>query len=422
MQLHGKAKRVVIYIGERDRFGGQPLYMALLEMLKKEGAAGATVVRGIAGFGAHSRIHTASIMALSEDLPLRLEWIDTPQKVAQLLPRVRRMVDDGLITVEEIEVVQYAAGRRTDPLAQQVGEVMRQDVVTVRPDTPVAELVRLLLTEGYRSVPVVAENGRLSGLITDGDLLRRVGLTTRLDLQETLPAETIRTQFARWQSEKLTAKDIMTTSLITIRPSSLLREAVEKMVTHGLKRLPVVDEADRIVGWISRVDILRNIEYHHPVSATEHMPPRQGKTISELMYKDVPVVLPTAKLEEILQAIERTQRRRVVVVDEERRVLGIITDGDILRRSQRRQHTGLWQRLRAVIAGEERPLVTLPDAQETAADLMSAPVITVQENVPLPEALRLMLQHGIKRVPVVDENGRLVGLLGRGSLLQGLLR
>jgi PII-like signaling protein len=74
MQLQGKALRVIIYIGESDHFEGKALSMALLQFLKKEGAAGATVVRGLSGFGAKSRIHTATIIDLSTDLPIRLDW------------------------------------------------------------------------------------------------------------------------------------------------------------------------------------------------------------------------------------------------------------------------------------------------------------------------------------------------------------
>ncbi|MEJ2750060.1 MAG: DUF190 domain-containing protein, partial [Anaerolineae bacterium] len=205
MQLQGKALRVIIYIGENDHYQGKALYMALLQFLKQEGAAGATVVRGLAGFGARSRIHTATIVDLSTDLPIRLEWIDQPEVVERLLPQVRQMVDDGLITVEEVDVAQYAPGRRPDPLAQPVQDVMRTEVVTVGPDTPAAEVVTLLLQKGYRSLPVVAENGRLQGIITDGDLLRRAGLSARLDLQADLPAADWQQQVAELRAQGGTA-------------------------------------------------------------------------------------------------------------------------------------------------------------------------------------------------------------------------
>ena len=100
MQLQGKAMRVTIYIGESDHHQGKALYMALLQLLKHEGASGAMVQRGLAGFGANSRIHTASIVDLSTDLPIRLEWVDRPELVERLLPQVQAIVVGGVFTVE----------------------------------------------------------------------------------------------------------------------------------------------------------------------------------------------------------------------------------------------------------------------------------------------------------------------------------
>ncbi|MFN3331874.1 MAG: CBS domain-containing protein, partial [Caldilinea sp.] len=113
--------------------------------------------------------------------------------------------------------------------------------------------------------------------------------------------------------------------------------------------------------------------------------------------------------------------RRVVVIDENRHVLGINSDGDLLRRTQQKYHPGLLARLRNVLVGEETVTQVLPDAGERAADLMTTPVITVQPDTPLSEALQLMTTHAVKRLPVVDAEGRLVGLLGRASVLRGLL-
>lgn len=421
MQLQGKALRVTIYIGESDRYQGKPLYMALLHFLKREGAAGATVGRGLAGFGAHSRIHTASIIDLSSDLPIRVEWIDQPLLVERLLPEVRQMVNDGLITVEEVDVVQYAPGRRPDPLAQPVQDIMRTEIISVTPGTPAAEVVTLLLEKGYRSLPVVDENGRLQGIITDGDLLRRAGLATRLDMQAEMPLAAWQQELANLRTQDIEAEDLMTSPVVTIAATALLRQAVQQMVAHSLKRLPVVDENGHLTGWVSRVDILRTVEYHQPEVGAETEPPTTGSTIGELMYRDVPTVSPQATLEEIVQALEQNRRRRAVVIDEDRQVLGIISDGDLLRRSQQAARPGLLARLRHLITGQPADAPPLLAETDTALKLMTRPVITVSLNAPLSTALGLMVQHQVKRLPVVDENGRLVGLLGRASLLRGLL-
>lgn len=426
MQLQGKALRVTIYIGESDHYQGKALhsgslYMALLQFLKQAGASGATVVRGLAGFGAESRIHTASIVDLSTDLPIRVEWVDQAEVVERLLPQVRQMVNGGLITVEEVDVVQYAPGRRPDPLAQPVQDVMRTEVVTVAPDTPVAEVVTLLLQKRTRSLPVVAENGRPLGIITDGDLLRRAGLSTRLDLQAELSAADWQQQLAELRAQNGTAVSLMTDPLITISAAAPLGQAVQVMSQHDLKRLPVVDGNGRLTGWISRVDILRTVEYHQPAAETEPEPLATGATIRELMYRDVPTVSATTRLEEIVQALEQNRRRRAVVVDDAQRVLGIITDGDLLRRSQQEVHPGLLDRLRRLVTGQAAAVSSdLLDAGETAVDLMTAPVITIPVTASPAAALSLMVQHEVKRLPVVDEDGRLLGLLGRASLLRSL--
>ena len=421
MQLQGKAVRVIIYIGESDRYEGKSLYMAILRFLKQEGAAGATVLRGLAGFGAHSRIHTATLVDLSADLPIRVEWIDQPELVQHLLPQLRQMVNDGLITVEEVDVVQYAPGRRPDPLAQPVQDVMRTAVISVLPHTSAAEIVSLLLQKGYRSLPVVDENGRLQGIITDGDLLRRTQLATRLDLQAALPTADWQAQLAALRDEGQTAVALMSQPVITVAATAPLRQAVQQMVDHDLKRLPVVAEDGRLAGWISRVDILRQMEYHQPAVEADPEQPTPGHTIRDLMYADVPTVPPQATLEEVLQALEKNRRRRAVVVDDSRQVLGIITDGDLLRRSRQETHPGLLARLRRLVTTQpdHAPRPALAFANETAADLMTTPVITISAVAAPADALQLMMQHRVKRLPVVDENGRLVGLLGRASLLRG---
>jgi len=422
MIMQGKAQRVTIYIGESDRYHGKPLYLALLEFLKKEGAMGATVTRGSAGFGAHSRIHTATIVSLSADLPVVVEWVDVTERVEQLLPRVRAMVDDGLIVLETIDVVQYAAGRQPDPLAQPVASAMRSGVTTVPPDAPVQQVVDLLIERGYRALPVVDENRRVVGIITDGDLLRLAGLQARLSLQDSLSPEALRRQFAEIAAKADRAADIMSQPVRTIRSNASLREAADMLLHQDLKRLPVVDAEGRFLGLISRVDVLRLIEYNRPIAHTDGQPaPRTGETVTDLMETNAPTTHPGDDLETILQALERSRQRRVVVVNEHDVPVGIITDGDILRRSQHGQEPGLMDRLRSLVTGEPAPRVALPEGDETAADLMTSPVTVVPQDISRYAALAIMLRDQIKRLPVVDEEGRLLGLLGRTSLLHGLV-
>ncbi len=99
-----------IFIGESDRWERRPLYMALLELFRAKGLAGATVLRGVAGFGPDSIIHQASFLRLSADLPLVIELVDTQEHLDGVLPEVDRMMGGGLITMEKVRVARYKRG------------------------------------------------------------------------------------------------------------------------------------------------------------------------------------------------------------------------------------------------------------------------------------------------------------------------
>jgi len=98
-----------IFIGESDRYGHHPLYEAIVLKARERGLAGATVLRGVMGFGKHSILHTAKILRLSEDLPMIIEIVDSSEKVEDFLPVLNEMVKDGLVTLEPIRVLHYKA-------------------------------------------------------------------------------------------------------------------------------------------------------------------------------------------------------------------------------------------------------------------------------------------------------------------------
>ncbi|MEX2279781.1 MAG: DUF190 domain-containing protein [Acidimicrobiia bacterium] len=101
-----------IFIGESDTFDGRPLSQAIVEALRKAGLAGATVLRGIEGFGKSSRLHSAHILRLSEDLPIVIECVDTSEAIESILPTLDAMIGDGLVTIERVDVRVYRAEKR----------------------------------------------------------------------------------------------------------------------------------------------------------------------------------------------------------------------------------------------------------------------------------------------------------------------
>jgi hypothetical protein len=107
-KLVGENVLMRIFIGESDKFGNRPLHEALVELFKKEGFAGATVLRGVAGYGAHSVYHTDRILRLSRDLPVIVEVVDTQENIDRVMPGVDEMMCGGLITIEKATVIRYA--------------------------------------------------------------------------------------------------------------------------------------------------------------------------------------------------------------------------------------------------------------------------------------------------------------------------
>ena len=113
MQLPGEAELLRIFIGESDKWHGRPLYEVIVEEARKRNMAGATVLKGTLGFGADSRIHTAKILRLSEDLPLVIEIVDKPERIAEFLPQLDTMIDEGLVTLEKVRVIAYRHSQKS---------------------------------------------------------------------------------------------------------------------------------------------------------------------------------------------------------------------------------------------------------------------------------------------------------------------
>ncbi len=107
MKLPEEAQLLRVFIGEADRYHGKPLYEAIVRAARKRNMAGATVLRGLMGFGAHSRVHTAKILRLAEDLPVVVEIVDKPERIEAFLPELDEMIEEGLVTLERAQVIAY---------------------------------------------------------------------------------------------------------------------------------------------------------------------------------------------------------------------------------------------------------------------------------------------------------------------------
>ncbi|MFQ3662777.1 MAG: DUF190 domain-containing protein [Chloroflexaceae bacterium] len=417
-------QQVWIYIDESDRLRGRALSLRILDALREAGCPGATVLRGVGGYGIHGVVHTDIAVELPSHLPLIITFVDRAERVARVLPTLRELVSEGMITLTPVTVVQ-ASHRPTGPFPRHltVADVMSRDVARVQLDTPAAEIVRLLIDRALRAVPVVDAGQRVVGIITDGDLLSRGVTTLPLRLKQLLPIEERGERVASLAAKPQRAADLMTPNPVTLPENASLAHAAAVMNDHDLKRLPVVDASGRLLGMVSRLDLLKTVaeRVRQRPEQPLQLPRSTPATVGELTITDVPTVYRDTPLTETLDRLLETEKRRVVVIDEDRRVVGIITDGDVLRRAGRRVQPGAIQRLAVWFAGGDRPEELEVAAQgRTAADVMSSPVFTVTPATPITEAIRLMMTYKIKRLPVVDAEGRLLGMIGRAAVLNAL--
>jgi CBS domain-containing protein len=427
MELVGKARRVRIYVNESDKVGWKPAHFAVLEFLRRENAQGATVLRGVEGFGATGQIHVSHLVDVAQDLPLVIEWIDSPEVVERLMGRVKDMVPRGLITVDETEIVLYQPHPVRDlPAALMASDVMSRQVTSVTKDAPVRDVVELMLGKVYRAVPVVDE-GVPVGIITNTDLVEKGGLGMRIDLLEALDKPEVHAILERLASTAKVAEDVMTPGPVTVDARTPLPRIAEIMTHRRLKRLPVVDEHGALLGMVSRLDLLRTAagglkERAEPVAREMGL---QGNVpLSRVMRREIPTVHPDTSLPEVLQAVTATRLNRAVVVDSDRRVVGLVSDAEMLERLTPSLRSGALRSLMhrlpfAHPSADERTAEQHARARR-ASDLMTRDVPMATEETLLSDAIGLMLRGKHKVLAVTDAAGHLVGMVDRADLLHGL--
>jgi CBS-domain-containing membrane protein len=410
MSQQTRGQRVQVFCGETDQVDRLPRYEAILEFLRREGAAGATVVRGIAGFGANSRIHLANALRLSADLPVVVTWVDDPRRVARLLPRLRELAGSGIVTVEDVEIASYGR-RRLEQLRFDlpVEDVMTRDVVVATAGESVRTAVERLVASGLRAMPVVDSDRRLIGMLSSSDLVARAGLGARIKLLATLPGRSRGALLDRLPARPV--EEVMTREPVAARTTDTLAEATHLMASHRIKRLPVVDADSRLVGIVARIDVLGAVGETFPRELSPVGKGKAPRTVREVMRVEAPTVAANADLASLLDVVVSTRLHRAVVIDAERRVLGVVSDAEVLGSVEPSRAAGV---LTALMQAAQPSVAS----DRTAAELVSGPALTAGPEMTIAEAAQRMLESRHKILCIVDDERRLIGIVDRADLLR----
>ncbi len=402
-------QRVRVYLSERDVSGGQTLYLAVLDRLRREGATGATALRGVAGFGAGTRAISNNPNDLTRTLPVVIEWVDRADRVARLLPALDDLLAEALVTIEEVQIYR-AVLRSSGPLGERtVGELLDRDVATATPETHLAEAVLLMAGRGQPLLPVLDQAGALQGILTEAALELRA--LPPLRLLRALPDDERRAALAGLPNT--TAGALMQADTRAISSEAPLPAAARTLVEWGLAALPVVTPGGAFAGLFGAAQVLAAALAARPDEANIRSaePPTPVRL---LMQGAVPSVAASTRAQEAVELLLASAERFLVVLEEGRPV-GVLEDAQLLRSSAGQQRAD-W--LGALTRPTQRPTAPLEGLR--TADLPLAPAPTIGPADPREQAIRALLDQRLERLLVVDEAGRLVGLISRRGLLRAL--
>ncbi len=415
---------IEVYASEEIRHRGKPLYEALVAHVKGlRIAARCHVTRGVAGCYESGEVASRNILTISYNLPIKVEIILPAAETDRVLPDIEAMVTEGIVTVREMTVQSYRTRKHLIPRQIKVRDIMTPDPRRVAADAPASEVVRILLPAAFSGLPVVDRAGRPLGIITQGDLIYRGKMPLRLGL---LAASDSRRQDQALSAlAAKTAADVMSQPAVSIAEDRTVTEGVDLMIRNRIKRLPVVNADGLLTGVLSRLDVFLTISRETPHWETireRDVTVENLRFVADIMRRDTQTVAPDAPADEVIRIIGTDDIQRVAVVDAKGVFMGLISDRDLLTAFGGRGQ-GFWDYLSCRLTQHSRedcPAELRKSLQEkTAADLMQTGLVMVGEHTPFEEAIQLMVEKRLKRLPVVDADGRFRGMISREGVLRG---
>lgn len=417
-------KAIEIFTSEEARYLNKPVADAILQCIKAlKIAARCIITRGVAGCYESGELATGRLEILSFNMPIRIYIILPAAQTDRALNALNGIVTDGIVALHDLNVLSHRTRNAFFPRQLLVRDVMTQSPESVTAGTALSDAARLLLSSIFTGLPVVDAQNRPVGVITQGDLIKKGGLPLRLGLLAESDQNRLESVLNELASRK--AAEVMSCPAVMIAADRPLAEAVERMLTKGVKRLPVVDGAGRLTGMLSRLDIFRTVMREAPdwsAFKAQKIQVEHLKCVVDILRRDVHAVSPETPLKEVIRLIDGNDIQRVAVVDADGKLLGLISDRDLLRYFKLEQ-TGIWYLLAKVKNAFHQEACRVGDLQQclaetTAGAAMTTELITVREEMLIEEAIALMIDKGLKRLPVVDNEGRFKGMISRASLLR----
>jgi CBS domain-containing protein len=415
-------KTIKIYTSEDIHWQGKPLYEAINEFIfHQKLAARCVVIKGIAECFENGEVCTQSILDLPDNMPLIIEVIVPAAEIDKVLPHLKEMTVDGVVTIAKAKTISFKSAKSLIPKQLKVMNVMTNSPKVVFLKTPVSEIIQLMLNTALKAVPVVDTDYHPLGIITQSDLITKARMPVRLSLLAKIDHERINL-FLKSVAKK-NAKQLMSQPVVTVKDEQRLVDAVQIMVMQHYKRLPVVNTEGKLVGMLSRIDVFQAITRHASKWCKlqeNKIGVNHTKPVKEIIERDSQVVYPDTPIPEIVEKLLCNEIQRVAVVDKQGKFLGLIADSDLLPAIL--GQPGFWDLLKSKLALTEqsrkiRKLLTHMHAR-TAAEIMAKNVTTVKEETTIEEAVNLMAEKGLKRLPVVDASGVFKGMIRRDSVLQ----
>jgi len=234
-----------VYTSEQARFEGKPLWQAVIQFVADlKIAARCIVVRGVAGSYESGEIASSAVEVLSFNCPLRIDILLPTAETPLVLPEIEHLVEDGVITLEKIDVRGHKTKLCLFPEHLRVRDVMTRQPVTVLASTTLADAVEKLVHSRFNGLPVVDTANRPQGIVTQGDLLSRANLPLRPGLLAEFDAGKKSEFFASLAGRRV--EEIMTRPVVVVTEQQLLKDAIDTMLARNLKRLPVIAENGQI--------------------------------------------------------------------------------------------------------------------------------------------------------------------------------